>query len=66
MRRQCIKVPRKKGEPARRILLGLEILDNSLKIGSVETLLYLPLSREPDTGKLEGLPEGSELTFFDF
>lgn len=66
MRRQCIKVPRKKGEPARRILLGLEILDNSLKIGSDETFLYLPLSREPDTGKLEGLPEGSELTFFDF
>ncbi|WIM45226.1 class I SAM-dependent methyltransferase family protein [Methanosarcina mazei] len=66
MRRQCIKVPRKKGEPARRILLGLEILDNSLKIGSDETFLYLPLSREPDTRKLEGLPEGSELTFFDF
>lgn len=66
MKRQCIKIPKKKGEPARRVLLGLEILDNSLKIGSDETFLYLPLSREPAPEELESLPEGSELTDFDF
>ena len=33
MKRQCIKVPKKKGEPVRKMLLDLEILDNSLKIG---------------------------------
>lgn len=66
MRRQCVKVPKKKGEPARRILLDLEILDNSLKIGSDETFLYLPLSREPVPGELADLPEGSELTDFNF
>ncbi|MCC4770209.1 methyltransferase domain-containing protein [Methanosarcina sp. DH2] len=66
MRRQCIKVPKKKGEPARRVLLGLEILDNSLKIGSDEIFLYLPLSRELVPEEFESLPEGSELTDFDF
>lgn len=66
MRWQCVKVPKKKGEPARRILLDLEILDNSLKIGSDETFLYLPLSREPVPDELAYLPEGSELTDFNF
>lgn len=66
MRRQCIKVPKKKGEPARKVLLSFDILDNSLKIGSDETFLYLPLLREPAREELESLPEGSELTNFDF
>lgn len=66
MKRQCIKVSKKKGEPARRVLLGLEILDNSLKIGSDETFLYLPLTRELVPEEFESLPEGSELTDFDF
>lgn len=66
MRRQCIKVLKKKGEPARRVLLGLDILDNSLKIGSGETFLYLPLSREPDPEELKDMPEGFELMDFDF
>ncbi|MHC1755686.1 MAG: class I SAM-dependent methyltransferase family protein [Methanosarcina sp.] len=66
MRRQCIKVPKKKGEPARRVLLGLEILDNSMKIGSDETFLYLPLSREPAPEELENFPAEYELTDFDF
>lgn len=65
MKRQCIKVPKKKGEPARRVLLGLDILDNSLKIGSDETFLYLPLSREPSPEELKNLPEGYELTDSD-
>jgi tRNA (guanine37-N1)-methyltransferase len=66
MKRQCIKIHKKKGEPARRVLLSFEILDTSLKIGSDETFLYLPLSREPAPEELESLPEGFELTEYDF
>ena len=66
MKRQCIKVTKKKGEPVRRILLDLDILDNSLKIGSDEFFLYLPLSRKPVPAELESLPEETELTDFDF
>ncbi|WP_410508665.1 class I SAM-dependent methyltransferase family protein [Methanosarcina hadiensis] len=66
MKRKCIKVPKKKGEPARRVLLGLDIFDNSLKIGSDETFLYLPLSREPVSEELKDLPLDSEMAEFDF
>lgn len=66
MKRQCIKVPKKKGEPIRRMLLELEILDNSVKIGADETFLYLPLTREPAPNELESLPEEIELTEFGF
>jgi tRNA (guanine37-N1)-methyltransferase len=66
MRRQCIKVPKKKGETLRRMLLDLDILDSSLKIGSDKSFLYLPLSREPAPDELECLPEESELIDFDF
>ena len=66
MKRQCIKIPKKKGEPVRRILLELEILDNSLKIGSDEIFLYLPLSRELSQIEFEILPEEAELIDFDF
>ncbi len=66
MRRQCIKVPKKKGETLRRMLLDLDILDSSLKIGSDKSFLYLPLSREPAPTELECLPEESELIDFDF
>jgi Predicted methyltransferase len=47
MKRQCIKVPKKKGETVRRMLLELELLDNSVKISTGEAFLYLPLTREP-------------------
>jgi tRNA (guanine37-N1)-methyltransferase len=66
MKRQCIKVPKKKGETVRRILLELEILDNSVKIGSDEEFLYLPLSREPAPDELENFPEEIEFIEFDF
>lgn len=66
MKRQCIKIPKKKGEAARRVLLDFEILDNSLKIGSDETFLYLPLSREPLSHELAGLPAEAEPAEFDF
>lgn len=66
MRRQCIKVPKKKGEPVRRILLELEILDNSVKIGAGQAFLYLPLTREPAPDELQSIPEKIELVEFDF
>jgi tRNA (guanine37-N1)-methyltransferase len=66
MKRQSIKVAKKRGEHVRKTLLELDILDNSLKIGSNESFLYLPLSREPAPSELEHLPEGIELIDFDF
>lgn len=66
MKRQCIKVPKKKGEPVRKILLELEILDNSVKISADEAFLYLPLTREPASDELESFPEEIELLEFDF
>lgn len=50
----------------RRILLELEILDNSLKIGADEALLYLPLTREPAPDEMKSFPEGIEFTEFNF
>ena len=46
MKRHCIKIPKKKGESVRKMLLDLEILDNSLKIGVDGAFLYIPLSEE--------------------
>jgi tRNA (guanine37-N1)-methyltransferase len=66
MKRQCIKVPKKKGEPVRRMLLELDILDNSVKIGTDETFLYLPIIREPAPGELQSFHEEIELLEFDF
>ncbi len=66
MKRHCIKVPKKKGEPVRRMLLELEILDNSVKIGADEKFLYLPLTREPDADELKVFPDKIELTESDF
>ncbi|KKG14793.1 tRNA methyltransferase [Methanosarcina sp. 2.H.T.1A.6] len=66
MKRQCIQIPKKKGESARRVLLDFELLDNSLKIGSDETFLYLPLSRELLSHELADLPAEAELAEFDF
>jgi tRNA (guanine37-N1)-methyltransferase len=66
MRKQCIKVPKKKGEPVRKMLLELEILDNSLKIGVDETFLYLPLTRGPAPNERKDFPEETELTEYDF
>jgi len=66
MKRQCIKVPKKKGEPVRRRLLELEILDNSVKIGADEAFLYLPLTREPASDELESFSNEIEFLEFDF
>lgn len=44
----CVKVPKSQGEPNRRALIGMELLDSSKKIGSDESSLFLPLLREPN------------------
>ncbi|MDR7665635.1 class I SAM-dependent methyltransferase family protein [Methanosarcina sp. Z-7115] len=66
MKRHCIKVPKNKGEPVRRMLLELEILDNSVKIGTDGKFLYLPLTREPAPDELKVFPDKIELTESDF
>lgn len=66
MKRQSVKVTKKKGEPVRRMLLDLDVLDNSLKIGSDGKFLYLPLSRELAPAELDCLPGETELVDFDF
>ncbi|MDQ1254980.1 MAG: tRNA (guanine37-N1)-methyltransferase [Euryarchaeota archaeon] len=66
MKRQSIKVTKNKGEPVRKILLDLDILDNSLKIGSDENFLYFPLSRESTPSEQKCLPEEIELIDHDF
>lgn len=66
MKLQCVKVPKKRGEPVRRTLLELEILDNSAKIRSDEIFLYLPLTREPAPDEMKSFPEEIEFTECDF
>ena len=66
MEQKCLKIPKKKGEPARRVLLELKLLDNSMKIGSDETFLYLPLTRKPTLHELECLPEEGKILDFEF
>lgn len=66
MKRQSVKVTKKKGEPVRRLLLDLDILDNSLKIGLDGDFLYLPLTRELTQAEMECMPEETELIDFDF
>lgn len=69
MIRPCIKIPKNKGEPLRRNLLELEILDNSLKIASDKEFLYLPVSKELKNFsqvELKYLPEEAEFLDFNF
>jgi tRNA (guanine37-N1)-methyltransferase len=66
MKRQCIKIPKKIGEPLRKILLELEVLDNSLKIASDEKFLYLPLTRELSQDELKTLHGEFEIIDFNF
>ncbi len=66
MKWQCIKVPKKEGEPTRRVLLELEILDHSVKIASDEKFLHLPLTRELTSVELEKLPEAAEPAVYEF
>ncbi|MDO9518451.1 MAG: class I SAM-dependent methyltransferase family protein [Methanosarcinaceae archaeon] len=44
----CMKVPKVQGEPNRRVLIEMELLDSSKKIASNGVDLFLPLVREPN------------------
>ncbi|KGK97779.1 tRNA methyltransferase [Methanococcoides methylutens] len=60
MKCPCIAIPIKKGEPARKFLLELDILDKSLKISSEDGELYIPIQRELTPEELAELPEGAK------
>ncbi|WP_340820816.1 class I SAM-dependent methyltransferase family protein [Methanolobus sp. WCC4] len=66
MRRSCIKVLKKGGEPIRRILLEMDLLDNSARIASKEEFLYLPLTRDPVEAELKVITGEFELTEQEF
>ncbi|MDK2833159.1 MAG: tRNA (guanine37-N1)-methyltransferase [Methanolobus sp.] len=66
MKRICIKVFRKNGEPIRRVLLDMELLDNSARICSEGDFLCLPLTREPEESELINLPGEFELSEHGF
>nr|WP_321497742.1 class I SAM-dependent methyltransferase family protein [uncultured Methanolobus sp.] len=66
MNRSCIKVLKKKGEPIRRLLLEMDLLDNSARIASQEDFLLLPLTRKPENAELKELPGEFELTEHEF
>ena len=44
----CVKVPKRQGEPNRLALIEMELLDSSRKISSNGADLFLPLVREPN------------------
>ncbi|MCQ6962209.1 class I SAM-dependent methyltransferase [Methanolobus chelungpuianus] len=66
MKRICIRVLRKKGEPVRRALLEMDLLDNSLRICTDGESLCLPLVREPHENELWEIPGEFELSGYDF
>lgn len=66
MKKSCIKVLKKKGEPIRRALLEMDLLDNSARITSKEDYLYLPLTEKPQENQLMNLPVDFELTEHEF
>ena len=61
MRKSCIKVLKKNGEPIRRVLLEADLLDNSARICSEGDFLYLPLTEKPQAEILKNLPGDFEL-----
>jgi tRNA (guanine37-N1)-methyltransferase len=66
MNKSCIKVLKKKGEPIRRLLLEMDLLDNSARIASLGDYLLLPLTRKPEEAELRELPGEFELTEYEF
>ncbi|WMW23388.1 class I SAM-dependent methyltransferase family protein [Methanolobus mangrovi] len=66
MRKSCIKVLKREGEPIRRALLEMDLLDNSARICSEEDYLFLPLTEKPPESQLKELPGEFELTEKEF
>jgi len=52
MKRQCIRVNKKKGEQVRKVLMEMGVLDTSMRIGSDEQYIYIPLTFYVDLAEL--------------
>ena len=52
MKRQCIRVNKKKGEQLRKVLMEMGVLDTSMRIGSDEQYIYIPLTSDVDLAEL--------------
>lgn len=52
MKRQCIRVNKKKGEQVRKVLMEMGVLDTSMRIGSDEQYIYIPLTSDVDLAEL--------------
>ncbi|NYT19514.1 MAG: class I SAM-dependent methyltransferase family protein [Methanosarcinales archaeon] len=66
MKHPCIAIPTKKGEPARKFLVELGILDKYLKISSENGELYIPIERELTPEEFDELPEGAKQIEHEF
>ena len=52
MKRQCIRVNKKKGEQVRKVLMEMGVLDTSVRIVSDEQYIYIPLTSDVDLAEL--------------
>ena len=57
MKHPCILIPKNEGEPVRKVILELDLLDKGLKIVSVDVDLCLPLSRMLSSEEMALLPK---------
>ena len=52
MKRQCIRVNKKRGEQVRKVLMEMGVLDTSMRIGSDGQYIYIPLTSDVDLAEL--------------
>ncbi|MCL7410528.1 MAG: class I SAM-dependent methyltransferase family protein [Methanosarcinaceae archaeon] len=62
----CMKVPKDQGEPNRRVLIVMELLDSSKKIASNGVDLFLPLVREPTDVEMGNLRNLGDVEFLEY
>ncbi|MDF1534637.1 MAG: class I SAM-dependent methyltransferase family protein [Methanosarcinaceae archaeon] len=62
----CMKVPKDQGEPNRRVLIVMELLDSSKKIASNGVDLFLPLVRKPTDVEMGNLRNLGDLEFLEY
>ncbi|MBW6470248.1 MAG: class I SAM-dependent methyltransferase family protein [Methanosarcinaceae archaeon] len=62
----CMKVPKDQGEPNRRALIVMELLDSSKKIASNGVDLFLPLVREPNDVEMGNLRNLGDVEFLEY
>lgn len=56
LKHPCILIPKTKGEPARKVLMELDVFSKDLKIFSENDGIYLPLIRKLSQNELDLLP----------